>query len=152
MRGGAALGAQRGWIGGALGVSLAGAAVSAYLLAAKLRAAPMFCLTGGGCEAVNASPYSEFLGIPVSAFGLVVYLVLAAAAAVWFRHGAEVSGWVPVGAFGLTLVGFLYSAYLTYIEAFVLNAYCSWCLTSFGLITAELALILMAMRQQDQIK
>lgn len=130
-------------------VSLAGVAVSAYLLGARLSSGPMFCLTGGGCETVNSSPYSEFLGVPVSAFGLAVYLALAGAALMWSRLGPTAPEWLPLGAFGLALFGFLYSAYLTYVEAFVLHAYCSWCLMSFALISADLLLIGAGLRARE---
>lgn len=37
--------------------------------------------------------------------------------------------------FGMSLVGVLFSLYLTYLEVFVIEAVCAWCLTSALLMT-----------------
>lgn len=121
-------------------VSLAGAAVSAYLLRYKIGGGPILCLNGSGCADVNASTYSMILGLPVSLLGLITYLGLTAAGLLWRKRGEDLPEWVMLSAFGISLVGFLYSAYLTWVEAFVIHAYCTWCLTSFALITVDLAL------------
>lgn len=118
--------------------SLAGMAVSGYLLWHKLAGGALVCLTGHGCDVVNASPYSMLFGIPVAGVGLAAYLALAILGTLW-ALGAG-AGWAALGAFGVALAGFLYSAYLTWIEAAVLRAYCTWCLFSAGLMTAELVL------------
>lgn len=120
-------------------LGVAGAGVSAYLLSFRLLERPVVCLTGSGCAEVNASPYSALFGIPVSAYGLALYLVLIGLAYLWHRQGERVPEWVTLGLFGLSLSGFLFSAYLTWLEAFVIRAYCSWCLVSFGIIALTLA-------------
>lgn len=121
-------------------LSLAGAGVSAYLLSFRLLQRPVVCLTGSGCSEVNASEYSALFGVPVSAYGLLLYLVLAVLAYVWLRREGEVPEWVTLSSFGLSLAGFLFSAYLTWVEAFIIQAYCSWCLISFGIIAVTLAI------------
>jgi len=40
------------------------------------------------------------------------------------------AGWTPLAFFELALAGVLFSAYLTYLEAFVLHAMCPWCIGS----------------------
>lgn len=120
--------------------SLAGAAVSGYLLWHRLTGGPLLCLTGGGCATVNASPWAELFGIPVAGVGLGVYLALALLGVLWARSGGA-AGWAALGAFGLAVGGFLYSAYLTWVEAAILHAYCSWCLLSAGLMTLDLVLV-----------
>ena len=120
-------------------LSLAGVGLSGYLLSFRLLERPVVCLTGSGCSEVNASEYSALFGIPVSAYGLLLYLVLAVLAFLWLRTGAQVPEWITLSSFGLSLAGFLFSAYLTWVAAFIIRAYCSWCLISFGIIAVTLA-------------
>jgi len=136
----------------ALGVvitSLAGVAVSVYLLSFKLSDKPRVCLTGSGCADVNASSYSYFLGIPVSVFGIVAYLALVAVGAAWAAKRDKLPEWLLLGAFGVAVGGFLFSLYLTYLEAYVIYAWCSWCLTSAALITIDLVLLMIGLRQRS---
>ena len=95
----------------------------------------LFCAEGGGCESVNSSIYSEINGIPIAILGLGAYLAIAALLTLEKRVGAlETYG--PLAVFGLALTGTLYSAYLTYVELFVLRAVCPYCVASAVLITA----------------
>lgn len=129
--------------------SLTGLAVSIYLLSFKLSDKPRVCLTGSGCSDVNASSYSFFLGIPVSVYGILAYLLLTAAGVAWAAMGEKVSEWVLLGAFGISLGGFLFSLYLTYLEAYVIYAWCSWCLTSAALIAIDTVLLTVGVRQRS---
>lgn len=120
-------------------LAAAGALVSGYLTWHKVTGTSLWCAGAGSCDLVNASPYSELFGIPVALLGLVTYLTLAALGLYWWRRGPAVPAWVPLAVAGITAGGWVYSAYLTWIEARVLRAYCLWCLTSFGLMTLLLA-------------
>lgn len=126
------------WGGG--GLALLGAADAIYLTWIKLsHAQAAFCAPGGGCDTVNTSPYSEMAGIPISVFGLGMYLVLAALLALEDRcEFGQTYGRLAV--FGLSLTGVLYSAYLTYLELFVIHAICPYCVISAVLITLIFAL------------
>ena len=63
-------------------LALLGALDAGYLLLAKLGiTGPLSCSISRGCEMVNMSEYSVFLGIPVSAIGLAGYLAILALAA-----------------------------------------------------------------------
>ena len=83
----------------------------------------------GECDLVNASQYSELFGIPIALFGAGTYLVLLVLVLmkdrvrVLYEYGT-------VAFFGITLIGFLYSSYLTYIELSVLDAICPFCVLS----------------------
>lgn len=127
-----------GWA--AVVLCVLGLGVSLYLLSFKLGNQPQVCLTGHGCADVNASPYSFFLGIPVSVYGILAYVALLVASVQWVRKGDEAPDWVLLAGFGLSVAGFAFSVYLTYLEAFVIHAYCSWCLTSFAIITILMVL------------
>lgn len=84
-------------------------------------------ISGFDCAAVARSSYSEFLGIPVSVMGLVAYVFFLIAAFVYaFRSSETVLNAMTFAA----ALGFLFSLYLTSIEAFVLYAWCLYCIIS----------------------
>ncbi|HEY6042873.1 MAG TPA: vitamin K epoxide reductase family protein, partial [Anaerolineae bacterium] len=91
------------------------------------------CLGVGNCEAVNTSRFSEFLGIPVALLGGLSYIAIAGlAVAILYEFYDRVA---RPALFFLAAVGLLFSAYLTYIELFVLHEICPWCVLSAILIT-----------------
>lgn len=98
-----------------------------------------FCDIGQSfnCDLVNRSQYSMFHGIPVALLGILGYLLILSLATV-YREKAE----TPFILAGVTLAGLGLALYLTYIEAFVLHAWCVLCLTSLALITIAVALSL----------
>lgn len=99
-----------------------GAAVAGYLLWARLTDTTIACATRG-CETVQSSSYSELFGLPVAGLGLVAYAGILASALTtreWARG---------LGA-AIALAGFGFSAYLVYVQAEVLGAFCNWCLAS----------------------
>jgi uncharacterized membrane protein len=109
-------------------LAAAGAGVSAYLPVTGLQGAPPVCLAGD-CAAVAASPYARFLGLPTAAWGLGGFLAAAALAVVVSRGGPPgVDG--PLLFLGLAVFGAAFSAYLLWVQAAVLGAFCSWCLAS----------------------
>ena len=125
------------WIPWALGLALAGLVVSLYLWMGKRGDAPLVCGVFGGCVSVNASPYSELFGIPVASLGSAMYLFLTVLAAAHAAGGGQrrSSPYLTLAGFAVALAGALFSLYLTAIEAFVLHAYCIWCLVSFAIIS-----------------
>lgn len=93
----------------------------------------------GGCEAVQTSRYSEILGIPVAAFGLFAYAGLLLST-IWKGENA-----VLLGLF-IALVGTLFSAYLTYLEFFVIRALCQWCVANAVIVASALLLAALRLR------
>lgn len=111
-----------------------GTADSIYLLVYKYTSNDRMCLGDGGCATVNYSPFSMIYGIPVALLGVLAYLAILTVLALEPRWKlADEYGRLAV--FGMGLVGVLFSAYLTYIEAYVIHAYCPFCITSAVLIT-----------------
>ncbi len=92
-----------------------------------------FCSGIGSCSEVQSSEYAKILGIPIAAFGLAMYAGLLGLVVVrrWFIERPLLGVWT----FALALSGVLYSAYLTYLEFFVLEAICIWCVASAVLVT-----------------
>jgi uncharacterized membrane protein len=114
-------------------LALAGIGVATYITTAEFGGGTPKCLAGGhGCETVAHSHYSHLAGINVAAIGIAGYVVLLIAAFVPGDAGR-------FGAFLTALVGFGFSAYLTYLELFVIDAICQWCVASAILMALSLA-------------
>lgn len=118
-----------------VGLALVGASVAGYLSWTRLTGGTPVCVGFGGCDFVNASRFSELLGLPVAVWGLGAYLALAALGIAGLMPGLREAVWVRAAAFGLALAGWLFSMYLTGIEAFVLQAWCVWCVGSAVIIS-----------------
>jgi len=115
-------------------LAVLGAADAIYLLVLKITQNELMCVGNHGCITVNNSIYSEIYGIPVSIFGLAGYLAILAVLLLEPRWKTATENG-PLAIFGMGLVGFLFSVYLTYIEAFVLFTYCPFCVISAILMT-----------------
>ncbi|MGZ6256643.1 MAG: vitamin K epoxide reductase family protein [Candidatus Limnocylindria bacterium] len=129
------------WRAAALLAAILGAAASAYLLVEYVTGQPGVCLTGSGCDLVRASAFAYPLGIPTPLFGLVFYLV-----AIWLSirtlEDRPIAGvHVEVALAALSVAGAAASMILTALEAFVIRAFCSWCLVQAA---ASLMLLLSA--------
>ena len=113
----------------AIGVlSVIGIGIGGYLTYTHYAGLNVLCLSSGGCETVQHSRYSKLDGIPVATLGLAGYIGILIS--LWIR------GEIGRGlGFALALVGFLFSMYLTYREAFTIHAYCQWCLGSAAVMT-----------------
>ena len=102
-----------------------------------------FCKFGESfdCDLVNRSVYSTVLGVPVALIGILGYLLILALATV-YREKAETPVMLVIASTG----GLAFALYLTYIEKFMLHAWCVLCLTSLALIfsAAVLSAILLA--------
>jgi uncharacterized membrane protein len=103
-------------------ITAVGLAIATYLTYVHYAGIEPVCSTGG-CERVQSSDYAELVGVPVAVLGLVGYLGIAGA----LRAPGE--GGRAAAAF-LALVGFGYSAYLTFLELFRIHAVCQWCVAS----------------------
>ena len=112
-----------------IGASLAGLVDSVYLTWIKIADKTAACSNIGDCEAVNNSIYSEIAGIPIALLGAGAYLLIIILLLLESRYPEQVAN-LQMGVFGLSLVGTLYSAYLTYLEIAVLRAICPFCVVS----------------------
>jgi uncharacterized membrane protein len=110
-----------------------GVAVATYIAIADSGGGSPVCLGGShGCETVADSSYSHLLGVNIAVFGIFGYLILFVAALAR-GDGAR------LGGFAVSLVGFGYSVYLTYLELFQIEAVCQWCVASAIVMTGLFA-------------
>ena len=126
-------------------LSLLGLLIASYLVYIKISPAAPFCGGIGDCEAVNTSIYSTFYGIPIALFGALAYAALLVSL---FLEGraALFSAYGPIFVFGISLMGTLYSAYLTYIELFVIYKICPYCAASAVVMTVIFILSILHLR------
>jgi uncharacterized membrane protein len=97
---------------------------------------PIVCGGLGQCDYVNSSEYAYIGSVPVAALGAFLYVGLIGAAVYWALGAAD--DLRPIPYWGLSLAGFGYAAYLTYIELAVLRAICVWCVVSAVVLTTGL--------------
>ena len=112
-------------------LSLAGLFVSGYL-ALKYAGfgGPIACGGSGGCTAVQMSPYAWFLGVPVPLIGVGGNLALLGVSLAGLQPALADRRWVAGALFGMALLAAAFCAYLTALEAFVIHAWCRWCLAA----------------------
>ena len=114
-------------------LAVAGIGVATYIALSEFGGGTPVCLAGGhGCETVARSHYSHLAGINVAAIGIAGYVLLLITALVPGDIGR-------FGGFLTALVGFGFSVYLTYLELFVIEAICQWCVASAILMSLSLA-------------
>lgn len=122
-------------------IALVGALIATYLTLYKLGIiGTLVCTNLGSCETVQTSRWATFLGLPVAAWGVGYYLAILVAAIVGTMPAWSESRAVSVVLLLLTAWGFLFSAYLTSLELFVIHAICVYCVTSAILVTVLLVL------------
>jgi uncharacterized membrane protein len=114
-------------------LAILGIGVATYIAIAESGGGAPKCLAGGsGCETVAESRYAHLAGVNVAVIGIAGYAVLLAAALVPGDAGR-------FGGFLAALVGFGFSLYLTYLELFVIDAICQWCVASAVVMALSLA-------------
>ena len=135
-------------------LTLAGLGVSLYLMwGYTAPGATLACGGSHGCETVKNSVYANLMGIPLPSLGLVSYLGLLVLLLAQNQPAVRNRGWsafIALAIFGLSLIGVLYSAYLTYIELFVIYAVCRWCVASALIMVAIFILSIFNLRNNNQ--
>lgn len=110
-------------------LGLIGLAIAAYLVWVHYAGIKPFCVGGGGsCERVQTSRWSDLAGIPVAVLGLAGYVAILLTLAL----PEELS---RLAAAFVSLVGFGFSAWLTFVEITKIHAICQWCVASAVVMT-----------------
>ncbi len=111
----------------ALGIFVAG-----YLTWSHFSGVPVYCGGSNSCELVNNSRFAFIGRLPVSLIGLAGYLAVLVLSLIPYKEDRQ---WPAVLIFGGARIGVMLHWYLFYIEAFVLRAFCYWCISSQTIIT-----------------
>ncbi len=119
---------------GAALLSLIGFFVSTYLYLYKIGKIPGLACGTGGCETVQASPWATFLGLPVALLGVFGYLGCFVLAMIGLRQPDDRRHWSDTLLLVGAGVGLLFTGWLTYAEAYLIEAWCRWCLGSAAII------------------
>jgi uncharacterized membrane protein len=130
---------------GAALMSLLGLFVSAYLYLYKIGRIGTLACGSGGCETVQLSTWSRFLGVEVSLIGLIGYTLLFVVALASLQSPSA-RAWPVRALTWLAAGGVLFTLYLTFIELFVIHAICRWCVGSAVIIVSVLVLALLGRR------
>ena len=134
-----------------VGFAVLGLLVSIYMTIYKLTNNESMCIGSGGCSIVNASGYSEVNGIPVAAIGVFGYLSILAFLVLENRPGFFQENGSMV-LFGVTLIGFLFTVWLIYVEVALIKAYCPFCITSQITMTIIFILTVVRVLKQPQFQ
>jgi uncharacterized membrane protein len=126
-----------------------GLAVSIYMTIYKLTSNNAMCLGSGDCSTVNASRYSEVYGIPVAVFGVLGYLAILATLYFENRNSFFKQN-STLMIFGMALTGFLFTAWLIYVEVALLKALCPFCVTSQTAMTIIFIISVIRLIRQPQ--
>jgi uncharacterized membrane protein len=98
----------------------------------------------GNCEIVLTSRFSEIAGVPVSLLGALYYLTLVVLIIIYIDTKKEV---MLRSAMFITVVGFVASIWFVSLQAFVIGAYCQFCLISAALSTALFVVSIWVLRK-----
>ena len=102
------------------------------------------------CDIVNRGPFSQVGGVSIALVGVIGYAFLLIGTLLKWRKPADRS--LTIFLLIASLGGFLFSVYLTNIEAFVLKTWCLLCLTSQAVITITLGCAVWLWRQERTAK
>jgi uncharacterized membrane protein len=113
-------------------VAFVGFMDATYLAASHFRGIPPPCLLTDGCDTVTSSAYSKIIGIPVPMLGIIYYLgMLVLGLGYIDKNRFNVAKAIPWA----TAIGLVASIWFVYVQAVILDAFCTYCLLSAGTST-----------------
>jgi len=123
---------------GALAIlGVAGMGVAAYLTYTHYADTSVTCLVGHSCQTVQKSEYATIAGVPVALLGGLAATALVAIALGRLGGLPLAVEWASLATLALTTASVAFAAYLTYIELFVLEAICIYCVTLACIFTTS---------------
>jgi uncharacterized membrane protein len=133
---------------GVVTLSLVGLLMSVYLVLWKAGMLGALVCGTGGCETVQLSKWGDLFGIPVAFYGVGGYLALMVVGMVGLQPSWENRAEPALFMFAASSIGVIFTLYLTYLEAFVIHAWCRWCLVSAAIITLVFVLSALDWREK----
>lgn len=131
-------------------LSVIGIVIAIYVTQSFLRQTSIFCVNGGGCEAVRKASQSWLFGVfPVPAIGLIGYTIIAFSAFLNTIKLPTRYSLLPTRLMlGMSTFGMLFVSWFTYTEIFIIKGICTWCAISavnmfviFGLVAKRYILL-----------
>lgn len=114
-------------------LALGGFSLAFYIFKTKRANKPIACPMDGDCGAVIHSDYSRFFGAPVEFLGLLYYAAIALSYIIFIAFPNLITPFSIFAILSLSFASVLFSAYLTFIQAFNIKQWCTWCLISASL-------------------
>ena len=114
-------------VGGMMAVAALGFIDATYLTVEHYRGAVLTCTITGDCQSVVTSAYSAIVGVPVALLGSIYYAAMIVLLVAYLDRRSEK---VLNAATWFSIVGFVASIYFVSLQAFVLDAWCQYCLVS----------------------
>ena len=130
-------------------LALAGLFLSLYLWLWKIGKLGVLQCGSGACERVQTSAYADVAGIPVAFFGVVGYAALLVVSLVGVQPRFAAARWPGVLLAAMATLGVAFTGYLSWLEAFVIHAWCRWCLGSAAIIAAIWVAALHGLRRRE---
>ena len=127
-------------------LAMGGAILALYLALYKLGLIGELTCSIGSCETVQLSKWATFLGLPVALWGVGAYLAVLALALIGLQPAflnSRAISWMLVG---LNAWNVAFSGWLTYLELYVIDAICIWCVVSAILMVIIFVLSLLDLR------
>lgn len=131
-------------------LALGGLGLATYLAMYKLGFIGTLACGSGGCETVQLSRWATFLGLPVAVWGVGFYLALFGLALLGTTERFVDKTWVSHALLTLAAWGVIFSAWLTYLELYVINAICKFCVVSAVLVTVTFLVAFFEWRGRPQ--
>ena len=115
--------------------------IAGYLSYVETQAVEAVCGPIGDCNTVQSSSYASLFGVlPVGILGMVGYTAILIAWLIQRLRNDKLADYASLALLGLGLFGTLFSIYLTYLEIFVIEAVCLWCISSAVIMTSIMLL------------
>jgi uncharacterized membrane protein len=124
-------------------VSLIGLADSVYLTVQHLAGRSVRCTVATGCSKVLSSDYASLAGFPTAGLGAVAYFVAFSLATLAAFGDARARNGLALWVVPMLLATF----WFLYLQAFVLRAYCDYCLLSAAMTIALTVLAVVGQRR-----
>jgi uncharacterized membrane protein len=119
-------------------LAILGIVISTYLGSVESSGVDAVCGPIGDCNAVQDSEWAHPGGVPMGVVGVLGYTLLLAGWVVARLLEGRLADVILVGVAAGAYLGTVFSAWLTFLEPFVIGATCLWCLSSAATMLALL--------------
>ena len=133
-------------------ISLGGLFLGADLTLYKFGFIGTLACNVGSCEQVQTSRWSVFLGVPVATWGVGFYILMLGLSIAGLQPRFADSRRLSLAILLLAGWGVLFTAWLNYLEGFVIHAWCEWCLGSAAMVLLLFVLAVMDWRETRDVE